>query len=156
MHQQQQQKSAVSATSCLAYLSLYSNFCSCHFFQALESQQCLGGKLTTVQFRREEIHLPGDFWAKGVDNSKTILETILDKIKSHELSELTWFDFWRDKFFLENPDDGENILYSRFGLTFYFSKEKLSMTRKLVYHSIWREDLCVMWPVRAKPCPSSS
>ena len=83
----------------------------CNFFQAVESQQCLEGKLTTVQFRKEEVKLPGDFWTRGVDNSKIILETILDKIKSYEqISESSWIAFVRDNFALENLDvhNGEN------------------------------------------------
>ena len=83
----------------------------CNFFQAVESQQCLEGKLTTVQFRKEEVRLPGDFWTRGVDNSKIILETILDKIKSYEqISESSWIEFVRDNFALENLDvhNGEN------------------------------------------------
>ena len=82
----------------------------------MESQQCLQGKLTTVQFRREEIRLPGDFWTRGVDNSKIILEKILDKIKSYEqISESSWVDFVRDNFALENLEvkNGENIQFSR-------------------------------------------
>ena len=89
----------------------------------MESQQCLQGKLTTVQFRREEIHLPGDFWTRGVDNSKTILETILDKIKSYEQSsELSWIDFIRDNYVLDNPDvnDGEDSFDFWFELTCFF------------------------------------
>lgn len=83
----------------------------CLFFQAVESQQCLEGKLTTVQFRKEEVRLPGDFWTRGVDNSKIILETILDKIKSYEqISESSWIEFVRDNFALENLEvqNGEN------------------------------------------------
>ena len=73
------------------------------FVQALESQQCLQGKLTTVIFKREEIQLPAEFWTKGVDNSKIILETILDKIKSYEqISESSWISFVRDNFAFEN------------------------------------------------------
>ena len=82
----------------------------------MESQQCLQGKLTTVQFRREEIRLPGDFWTRGVDNSKIILEKILDKIKSYEqISESSWVDFVRDNFALENLEvkNGENIQFSK-------------------------------------------
>ena len=36
-------------------------------------------------------NVPSDFWVKGVDNSKTILETILEKIKFQDKHELETF-----------------------------------------------------------------
>ena len=33
-------------------------------------------------------NVPADFWTKGVDNSKTVLETILEKIKFYDKQEL--------------------------------------------------------------------
>jgi len=55
--------------------------------KGIESEQCveLGrGKVSTLSFRTELHKLPPDFWSKGVDNSKMILETILGKIKLYE------------------------------------------------------------------------
>ena len=105
---------ASAATVCCIMNSSYPHNdleLKCNLFQAVESQQCLEGKLTTVHFRKEEVKLPGDFWTQGVDNSKIILETILDKIKSYEqISESSWIEFVRDNFALENLEvhNGEN------------------------------------------------
>ena len=54
------------------------------FVKAAESEICGDGKLTTVGFRTSTHKIPQEFWTKGVDNSKIILETILDKIKFFE------------------------------------------------------------------------
>ena len=47
--------------------------------------------------------IPQDFWAKGVDKSKNILETILNKIKFfEEVSETSWIDFVKENFAIQN------------------------------------------------------
>ena len=69
------------------------------FVKASESGICGDGKLTTVGFRTSTHKIPQEFWTKGVDNSKIILETILDKIKFfEEISDSAWIDFVRENF----------------------------------------------------------
>ena len=69
------------------------------FVKATESEICGDGKLTTVGFRTSTHKIPQEFWTKGVDNSKIILETILDKIKFfEEISDSAWIDFVRENF----------------------------------------------------------
>ena len=69
------------------------------FVKATESEVCGDGKLTTVGFSSRTHKIPQEFWTKGVDNSKIILETILDKIKFfEEISDSAWIDFVRENF----------------------------------------------------------
>ena len=80
---------------------------------AAESELCGAGdtgKLTRVGFSSATHRIPQDFWHKGVDKSKFVLETILNKIKFfEEVSESTWVDLVRENFALENLQiqDGE-------------------------------------------------
>jgi len=69
--------------------------------KALESEQCVavGGELSTISFKTEVHETAADFWSKGVDNSKGILESILTKIKSYEQNADTdWIDILRENF----------------------------------------------------------
>jgi len=69
--------------------------------KALESEQCVavGGELSTVSFKTEVHETAADFWSKGVDNSKGILESILTKIKSYEQNADTdWIDILQENF----------------------------------------------------------
>ena len=61
----------------------------------------MGGALTTLSFKTEIHEIPADFWSEGVDKSKGILETILDKIKIYEKhSDSKWIDILRENFAL--------------------------------------------------------
>ena len=45
---------------------------------------------------------PQEFWTKGVDRSKFILETILNKIKFfEEVTESSWLEFVKENFAME-------------------------------------------------------
>ena len=88
----------------------------------MESEVCsspggvgTSGKLSTVStlgFSSTTHRLPQDFWTKGVDKSKFILETILNKIKYfEEVTESTWIDFVKENFALDNLRDGNEIKF---------------------------------------------
>ena len=69
----------------------------------MESEQCMnkGGKLTTISYKTQLHQTPFNFWDKGVDNSKVIVETILKKIKSYEQnSDKKWNDILKENFAL--------------------------------------------------------
>ena len=71
------------------------------------------GKLSTVStlgFSSNIHRLPQDFWTKGVDKSKFILETILNKIKYfEEVTESTWIDFVKENFALDSLREGNYL-----------------------------------------------
>ena len=70
----------------------------------------VGGELSTISFRTEVHETAADFWSKGVDNSKGILESILTKIKSYEKNADTeWIDILRDNFLTGKGEDILNI-----------------------------------------------
>ena len=67
----------------LKSLKLVFNFLVLHVFSLFKAA-------SVNQVNPDYYNIPLDFWSKGVDKSKNILETILNKIKLYEGSETGW------------------------------------------------------------------
>ena len=105
------------------------------FVKAAESEICGDGKLTTVGFRTSTHKIPQEFWTKGVDNSKIILETILDKIKFfEEISDSAWIDFVRENFATDDFlfENGE-CLSLKYKKCTYYVVDILFCRRRVLY-----------------------